>query len=265
MSNISSILACTAVLGGTFLCGSAQAAISFVGSSDGDFGSVDTETGVFSRVGNTGLSFFDIAILDDSTGYGVADGGEFFSINLADASTTLLGHLNGFVNGLGFDDSGNLFGTGGDRLFEIDIDRAKANLVAEIDGFNSAGDIAYDGDKFFLTSDFGPNNTLFSINADGSNASSIGNVGVDNVFGLTYQDNQLLGFTEGNQVIEIDQSTGAGRQILSLSGVTGDILGAAPAPAPAPVRVPEPGMAFALVALGIVGFRKRKQGSSAQT
>lgn len=269
MSKLSTILSAAAVLGGTLLCGSAQAAVSFVGTSTGDFGRVDTITGEFSLIGNTGVEFFDIAALDDSTGFGVTEDGGFFSINLADASTSLLGRFDTFfVNSLGFDDSGNLFGAGGDGFFKIDFDTVTAELVAVIDGLDGSGDIAFDGSKFFLTSNKSSNtDALFSINADGTNQTKIGNIGFDGVYGLTFQDNSLLGFAENNQLLEIDTSSGAGVKVADLSGVNGDIFGAAPATVipdtpDDPTAVPEPSMALALVGLGVAAARKRKLATS---
>lgn len=262
MSKLSFALACTTVLGGTLLCGSAQAASSFVSTSTGDFVRVDTETGAFSIIGNTGHAFFDVAVLDDYTGYGVSEAGNLFSIDLATASTSLVGDLGRFVNSLGFDDSGNLFGAGGDSFFKVNIASATTSLISVIDNFESSGDLAYDGSKFFLTSHGINDDDLFSINADGTAVNRIGDIGFTGVYGLTFQDNSLLGFTDDNKVLEIDQNTGGATELVSLSGVAGDVFGAAPASTSA--AVPESGMAFGLMGLGVAGLRKRKQVASAQ-
>lgn len=242
---------------------SANAATSYLGSSSGDFGTVDTDTGVFTKIGTT-PQFSDIAILDETTGFGVTISGLFYSIDLVTAATTFLGNTGTFINGLGFDDSGNLFGTGGSGFYGIDVATGAASLIDNIVGFSSSGDLAYDGSKFFLssTSGGGPGDTLFSINADGTGETNIGGIGFSSVFGLTYQDEMLFGFTANGDILNIDTTTGAGTDAGNVAGIGGQIFGAAPesdlGSTPDPESTPEPAGLLGLLALSSLAVAKRR-------
>ncbi|NEQ46471.1 MAG: PEP-CTERM sorting domain-containing protein [Leptolyngbya sp. SIOISBB] len=243
--------------------GGAEAATSYLGSSTGSFGTVDTDTGVFTEIGNTG-QFFDIATLNETTGYGITSSGNLFEIDLATAGTTLLGNAGSFINGLGFDDSGNLFGTGNGSLFSLDLGTGAASTVGSGVGspFSSSGDIAYDGSQFFATSNDGANNSLWSINAITGVGTRIGDIGFESVFGLTYQDSTLFGFTASGDILTINTTTGAGLDIADVTGLPGFVTGASPTVATA---VPEPTSLLGLLAVGalVTGAAvKRKQAPS---
>ncbi|WP_139240433.1 hypothetical protein [Geitlerinema sp. PCC 9228] len=245
---------------GVFLCfpSPAAAVTSFLGSNTGDFGIVDTDTGTFTSIGNT-EPFFDIAVDNPTLGFGITGNGDLYSINLEDASTNLIGNTGLFLNvlnGLGFDDSGNLFATGGSGFYRIDLETGNAILVSNIDGFISSGDIAFDGTQFFATSANPTNNTLFSFNSDGSNQTQIGAIGFPNVFGLTYQEENLFGFTSNGEILSIDTTTGTGTNINTIAGVRGQIFGAAPQAVPGPATVLG---SFVAGVLGIAFTRKRRE------
>lgn len=257
---------------GISLCSAlpAQAATAFLGSSKGDFGTVDTDTGAFTSIGNTvDVEFFDIATYNATLGYGVTGRGDFYSINLADASTTLIGNIGrgAFINGLGFDNSGNLFGTGGNQLYSIDLGTGVANSVATIRGFRSSGDIAFDGSKFFATSRSrsrgrrgrgGRSDTLFSFDSEGNNLTKIGSIGFEDVYGLTYQEGTLFGFTDNKKILTINTTTGKGTKIAKIDGIEGRVFGAAPQQeVPEPASILGTAAAFGMACL----LRKKKNGS----
>lgn len=249
-------------VGGGF-AGGAEAATSYLGSSNGSFGTVDTNTGVFTSIGIT-QPFFDIATLNKTTGYGVTEGGGLFEIDLATAGTTFIGNTGRLINGLGFDDSGNLFGTGGDSLFSLDLGTGAASAVGSGVGalFSSSGDIAYDGSQFFATSTDGPDDSLWSIDATTGVGTRIGTIGFTNVYGLTYQDSTLFGYTSSGNILTIDTTTGLVMNAADVTGLGSQIFGAAPTVVES---VPEPTSLLGLLAAGtlVTGSAvKRKQASS---
>ncbi|MBP0020452.1 MAG: PEP-CTERM sorting domain-containing protein [Cyanobacteria bacterium SBLK] len=233
----------------------ALGATAYLGSSSGSFGTVDTTTGIFTQIGTT-PQFFDIAVANSTLGYGVTGLGELYSINLANASTTLIGNTGVSVNGLGFDDSGNLFATGTSSFYSIDLGTGAASQIASISGFSSAGDIAFDGGQFFATSSSG---NLFSFNADGTNQTNIGAIGFGDVWGLTYSQGELFGYTASGDILTIDMTTGAGIDIGNVIGLSGRIYGSAPTSE----SVPEPtSILGAAAAFGLAGLLRKKKNQS---
>ena len=234
----------------------AQAVTTFLGSSTGDFGTVDTDTRTFTSIGST-VTFFDIATASPTLGYGMTGFEEFYSIDLETASTNFIGRNSflDFINGLDFDNSGNLFGTGYSELYNINLETGAASLVAFIRGFDSSGDIAFDGNKFFATSTSPVSDTLFSFNSDGSNQTQIGSIGFEGVYGLTYQEDTLFGFTADKDILTIDTTTGAGTDIGDVLGIRGQVYGAAESIE----TVPEPAsIVGTAVALGMAILMRKK-------
>lgn len=232
----------------------AEAATAFLGSTNGNFGTVDTGTGAFTPIGTT-ESFFDIAVASPTLGYGVTSNRNFYSINLANASTNFIGNTGAFMNGLGFDNSGNLFGTGSNNFFSIDLSTGFASLVATINQFTSSGDIAFDGDKFFATSTSPNGDTLFSFKTDGTSQTVIGPIGFSGVYGLTYQEGTLFGYTNANEVLAINTANGSGAVIASINGLSGGVNGAGPTAVPEPLTILGSAAALGFGAL----FKKRQK------
>ena len=86
----------------------------FIGDSSGDLWDLDVATNISTNLGNSGVgAMFDIA-LDPITDtlYGVTGGGGLYSIDTTDGAATFIGGTGAFINGLTFDSSGTLFGSG---------------------------------------------------------------------------------------------------------------------------------------------------------
>ena len=182
----------------------------FIGDSQGNLYNYDSFTNSSVLIGNTG-SMFDIA-LNPITNilYGISGSGNLFEIDQNDASTNLIGNTNNQINGLTFDNSGILYGSGGSGLFSIDLLSGAANLIGNGD-YISSGDIAFDNmGNLFLSSTTGPDNSLWALDISSGVGTFLGDIGFDNVFGLDFIDNSLLGFTQFGETIEIDRLTGMG-------------------------------------------------------
>lgn len=246
--------------------GAAQAA-SFLSTSDGKVGTVDTATGSFTQV-LSGPQFTDIALSEANDFFGITFG-QLFKVDVGGGSTSLIGNLGATLNALGFGGDGNLYGAGGSGFYKINTTTGAATLVSTISGFGSSGDIVFDplNNRFLATSLWAGSDKLFSIALDGT-ATQIGNLGFSNVYGLFFENGTLFGYTANRQQIKIDLGTGAGILDKNLTGLSGQIYGAASLPSTGPsTSVPEPGTLlglFGIAALGGVSQlkRQRKSGSS---
>jgi hypothetical protein len=247
-----------------------------VDQDNGQIGTIDTSTGVFTPLLITpGREFRDIALSEtqELLGFEIT---RLFSIDLDESTVTSLVQVGPQLlllysdpvglNALGFDNNGELFGTGllgrfyniptstdifTDGILNNDITLV-SNLAPE---FGSAGDIVFNPEtNEFLAASFVPeNSTLFSISLDGT-ATEIGSIGFANVSGLLFDNGTLFGYTQDGQQIVIDIETGAGTFDREVTGLNDQqIFGAASLPSSGPVRVPEPASVLGLLVLGAVG------------
>ena len=112
---------------GTLAIANKASALNFLGSSSGAFGTVDTQTGNFQLIGNT-RQFFDIAYDSGPLAYGITGNRRLYSIDISNANTTFIGNTGVFVNALGFDNAGNLFGAGNNKLYRGATRKSEMNL-----------------------------------------------------------------------------------------------------------------------------------------
>jgi len=185
--------------------------MTFVSTGSGQVGVLDNR-GVF-RPLRTGPVLTDIAESKQGAVFGV-NFGSLFRINRRSGAATRVGSLGtNNMNALAFDAQGRLYGAGGAGFYRINITTGRATLISRIPRFNSTGDIAFDArrNRFFATSNARSSLTddLFSI-TPGGRASRVGQIGRRNIFGLTVEDNKLLGYTPGGVEITINVRTGRG-------------------------------------------------------
>ena len=239
----------------------AAEAVSFINTSNGQLGTIESSTGLFLPIETGAPAFFDIGIDSQNNFFGITGGESIYRVDLSTNTSSFIGSAGTFINGIGFDGTDVLYGTGGSGLYTIDLFTGAASLVSSISGFSSSGDLAYDPrqDRFFATSNAGNTDQLWSLEKDGT-ATLIGDVGFNNVYGLLFEDGTLFGYTANRQQISIDLTTGAGNFEGNVSGTTGSIFGAASSISE-PTSVPEP--TASLIAYGVVlgfGFLKHKLG-----
>ncbi len=154
------------------------------------------------------------------------------------------------LNSLGF--SGNtLYGTGGNNFFSVNTSTGTGTLINSDTGFDSSGDIAWDGSQFFAT---GTDGNLYSLALNGT-SQSIGNTGFNDFFGLAYENKTLYGYRSDRSIYSISGMTGAATLVSTISGVPSDIqdLSATSTEIPTPALLP------GLVGMGAAALRKRKQ------
>jgi hypothetical protein len=69
-------------------------------------------------------------------------GGALYSVSTNNATAALIGNTGAFINGLTFNSSGTLLGSGGTRLFSVNLVTGAAATVGST-GFNSSGNLAF--------------------------------------------------------------------------------------------------------------------------
>jgi hypothetical protein len=227
----------------------------YIGDSSGGLYDLDVTTNSSTYLGNSGVgAMFDIA-LNPLTNmmYGVTGIGNLYSINTTNGAASFIGGTGAFINGLTFDSSGTLFGSGGTSLFTVNLTTGAASTVGST-GFNSSGDIAFDSlGNLFLSATGSGGDQLVTVNSTTGAGSLVGSLGFSSVYGLNYWDSTLYGFTLFGQTITIDTTTGSGTYLAtnSIRANGADGVGGV-------VDVPEPA-SIALIGLGLfgLGFARR--------
>lgn len=248
-----------------------SAASVLVGSSDGTIAQLDTDTGTLSNAFDAGnYSWFDIAIDNSGTGYGINGGSELYSININTQSVAKIGNTGRTVNGLAFGDGGALYGTGGGNLYSLNTGNGAASVVGSGVGgnFNSSGDIAFaGGTTFYGTSTSNCGNVgsglggdcLWSIDAVTGLGSAVGGTGVGSVYGLALTGGTLFGLSSANNAYSLDTSDGTAT-FLTAYNLSGSTFGAGvPPSAVVPVPASLPLLLGGLLGFGAVARARRKR------
>ncbi|TAE97373.1 MAG: hypothetical protein EAZ78_25860 [Oscillatoriales cyanobacterium] len=190
-------------------------ASSLVSTSNG-VGTVDSG-GRYVRLSNS-PTFNDIALSSDNRFFGVTtDDNSLHNIDPGSGSSTLIGNLGASVSiaGLAFAPNNVLYATGGSNLYTINQTTGAASLVANLGSdFKASGDLLFDpaSNRFLATSGGNSNNSLFSVSLAGQ-SNKIGDIGFNDVLGLSFEGNTLVGFAGragANKRIIINPATGVG-------------------------------------------------------
>lgn len=201
----------------------------YLSTGNQEFGKFNKQSGTFTLLNNANPTFLDIAQSPTGDLFGVTFS-KLYQINPTSGATTFVSDLDKTnLNALGFSSTGVLYAAGGSNVYTINPSAGTTTLVANIPGFNSSGDLAFDStrNQIFATSQAlgSSSDTLFSIGLDGS-ATSIGNIGFRNVYGLSFDNNVLYGYTLDRQQITINPTTGVGSLNLTITGTANPIYGA---------------------------------------
>lgn len=209
-------LALTIIFGLFSFANSAHAVL--IGDNAGNLIDLDVTTNTSTLIGNGGVVMFDIA-MDPLSGnlYGVSGSGYLYNINYTNGAVTAIGYTGG-VNGLTFNNSGTLFGTGGSRLYTINTTTGSSSLVGNT-GYSSSGDIAFDNSgTLFMSATGSGGDLLVTLDPNTGAGTLLGNTGYAGVYGLNYSNSTLYGFTLGGATLALDRLTGAGT-FISFNGI----------------------------------------------
>lgn len=172
------------------------------------------DTGEVVNIGSIGYKLSDIAFLDDSL-YGVTFGSELIAINLDTGEGTVVGSIGvSQVNALEGKD-GVLYGasrTG--KFLTIDPITAEGTVLSNFEGAYSSGDLVFDKNNELLYGSLivygSSTDQLVTIHPSSGETIFIGETGFNDVWGLAFFRNQLLGLTIDGEFIIIDPLTGKG-------------------------------------------------------
>ena len=202
---------------GVFVASNALAATMYVHDSSGNLGTVDTDSGAVSLIGNMGSVMTDIAF--DPTGnlYGVTFTG-LYSIDATSGSSSFIdNHGVSGANALVFGTDGTLYSAGFSttNLYSLDVGSAVNTLLGNM-GYSSSGDLSFVGSDFYLSSVSGE---LVNVDlSDPTNSSAVGSFGVANVFGIATDENSSLYAVAGTSIYSVDPMTGAATNGVSFAG-----------------------------------------------
>ncbi|WP_392534207.1 PEP-CTERM sorting domain-containing protein [Nostoc sp. C117] len=212
--------------------------------NSGQVGNLDVSTGIFTPFIKGGLPFTDLALNDTGELFAITYNRQLYSINPSSGSSTFIGGGDNTTVyfGLGFDKNNGLYTTDlNGNFYSVNESTGSASLIANT-GLSFISDIVFDPriNRFFGLSSIvgGSDSTLFSVDLNGA-ATPIGNVGSADVLGLAYDNGTLYAYTNDRRQLIINETTGAGVFDKNITGITGEIFGAASSISEAK-SVPEP-------------------------
>ncbi len=256
----------------------AQAAYMWASDDHGNIGQIDPATGHVSGVFNPGVGgFTDIAFDRTGTLYGITFRNLFRIDPVSRTAETIGSGFNVDLNALVIDENNTAYAMGPTEswLYTIDLGSGALSSVGRTREWTgwppprwrhwySDGDLEVIDGTLYLTGSQSSNggddtSSLVAIDPAGGAASLVGDIGIDNVYGLAYMDNVLYATAERG-VFPLDPATGTplGAPVL-YGGGFGTTWGATGPP------VPEPGtlvlVAAGLLGLAVAGRHKRAGGT----
>ena len=230
-----------------FCVGAAKADMAFTTVNNGDFGTINLNTGVFSLLGNGGVA--PLAGLGVYNGNVYAVDGPFqvgsnlYQVNPADGSLTTIGASG--VPYLSFGSTLNaLFAVGSDmNLYSINAGTGAAVLVGATGLSSDISQLSVNSSTLYFSNSV----NLYTLNTSTGLASLVGSIGA-NQGALLLENGTLWGAHSagGGPIYTIDTGTGAGTAGFAITGTGGVAHGFVPDPLPAP----EPGS----VIFGVAGI-----------
>jgi hypothetical protein len=201
-------------------------------------GTVDP-LGRFVKIGsfiNPGSSstFIDIAFSNDNKLLGIKNDSfpsQLYGIDPGSGSSSLIGNFPSNVNmiDLEFSPNGTLYGasksnsSNSSKLYTINPQTGAASSITDFpfDENANGADIVFDPvkDRFLSAKGSSFGFSLFSISLTGQ-STKIGDIGFNNVNGLSLEGRTLVGFTTDNKRIIIDPATGKGTFDRDITGLT---------------------------------------------
>lgn len=125
-----------------------------------------------------------------------------------------LGLIADGANAMAIDNDGTVFIMSGSLLFTVDLNTGVASSVGSMFPAHSSGDcVVTKGNVLYMTSSHTSPDSLVRVDGSTGAATTVGNTGHGDIWGLTAAWNRVFGMTGDGVVVEIDVMTGIGRPI----------------------------------------------------
>ncbi len=209
----------------------------YLSTSSGQILQVNTATGAQNPI-YQGRAFTDLAVAPNGKLYGCTFYDGLYEINPSTGAERYVGPLaGGTLNSLTFSPDGRLYGAdqGNGNLFQISPDNGQMNLIGNLGG-PSSGDLVLNGANEIFATVSSPNTSLndrlVAVNLATGNSRYIGDLGLLEVYGLSWENGQLTAYTSDRRKLAIDPNTAKATVVGTVSS-NGLIWGAATKPATA--------------------------------
>lgn len=183
-------------------------------STNSTLSTLDFDTGEVTNIGAVGYELTDIALYNDRL-YGVTFTG-LLEIDIETGEGQFIGSIgHNRVNALEGGVNGLYAGTQDSEVILVDPETGAGEIIGALaDGAYTSGDFVFNADDTALYGSVvlpGYNNDyLVSIDPETGESTLVGDIGFDQVYGLAFFRNQLLGLTDAGEFIIIDPNTGLG-------------------------------------------------------
>lgn len=185
--------------------------------SDGTLGTVDIETGQVQVIGEMSTTMTDIAFDESGQLWGISGGwlgSSLYKIDRTNAEISRIGSMFDTFNSLVFSSDGTLYAAN-TSLYKVDIETGFAWLIGSDGSYESSGDLAFVNNQLYLTSDaWGGTDHLYRLDVSSGVGTYVGDIGIDEVFGLASDDNVNLYGISGTKVLEVDVSNGTSVELV---------------------------------------------------
>jgi len=233
--------------------------IAFMGTVTGEFGTIDLNTGVFTLLGNSGVTLAGMAVANhtlDGSSYHTSTG-VLYSINPANGSPTVIGTSSLDIDDFGSTTSG-LYAVGVDaNLYSINSSTGAPTLIGPTGlSFGFWRSLSTNSSTLY----FADGVNLYTLNTTTGAATLVGNMGGPEIGAMVLEGGFLYGGANlpGLSVDTLDTTTGAATTGPSVTGTSSAFF--ALAPNPIPLTTPEPSSLLLLgsAVLGLAGLVQRK-------